>query len=825
MDSKESTEADEVVESYADAAPIYRKRGWDSPFPLPKGRKSPPPKGATGRGGKTPNPQQITAWRRRNPDSNIGLWLPDDVIGIDVDAYGDKTGRQTLAEAEKLWGPLPPTVISTSRDDRVSGIRLYRIPQGVELPGDIKLTLDDGTVVGDIEIVQWFHRYVVAWPSLHPSGQRYRWVDSDWTSLPLPPQIADLPYLPEAWLQGLSAAPAKALKSNTAGSAESSTSAKVGETAGGAGHHAEFDAAVSEALTEGPMSPMVLERFTEAVNGCAGPGRHDTIRNHVMALLRHGYSGEPGVRTALLSLRSVFTDAVADDRKGGVSEATTEFHRMVTGAGRLLAEGALLVDLGDGADDGERQDPAVEGEQRTSINVGDRSEWKTIRFSEAAIRPVEWLWQDYLPRGKLVMLDGDPKLGKSSAALDWAATLSSGGEWPDGTRSAEPADVLFIGTEDGLDDTLAPRALAAGADMDRIHYVQGTPHPKDPEVLLPPTLDQIGHMRRLVEKHGIRLVIVDVLMAHLGSNVDSHKDQDIRRVLSPLAKMADETGCTVLLLRHLNKNKGGSALYRGSGSIGIGGAARALLLVTLDPDDHNCRVLASPGGNLGALPTPLRFRIESCEINGVGINTSRVEWLGPAEYTADELLSEMGGRDDSPELDAAEAWLEDYLTANGKVLGQTVKAEAVKAGLKERTLQRAAGKLKREHMLRYLSEGYPRVTYWQWAGGTALDADMKPVTPPAPPRPPRSDLPDDADSIKVWLADYLTIHTSASRKAVTDAAVKSGVIRNTKTEIDDLEAAAAELKVTVIKAGTPRVDHWELPKLSLASEPEAEAEQ
>lgn len=816
MDSTESTDPGEAVEGYADAAPIYRERGWESPFPLPRGKKFPPPKGATGREGRTPNPQQITAWRRKHPDSNTGLRLADGVIGIDVDGYGDKLGGRTLAEAERRWGMLPPTVVSSSRDDRVSGIRLYRTPEGIELPGDIKLTLGDGTVVGDIEIIQRHHRYVVAWPSLHPSGRRYLWVDADWNPLPSPPRGDELPWLPEKWLGGLAAAHASSRPNTTVDAEKVSGGQNNGQTAVTDRHSAEFDAAVAEALTEGTMGPLVRDRFTRAADDCAGPSRYETARNHTLALLRYGSQGEPGVRTALLALREVYGDAVAGDRDGGRATAIKEFNRHITDAGRLLAGGLDSVDFNPDDATGEHQAPSGE----------PSSGWKTTRFSEVEMRSVEWVWEGYLPRGKLAMLDGDPKLGKSSAAMDWAGTLTSGGEWPDGTRCTEAADVLFIGTEDGLDDTLAPRAKAAGADMDRLHYVQGTPDPKDPDVLLPPTLDEITNMRKVIEQHGIRLVIVDVLMAHLGSKVDSHKDQDIRRVLSPLAKMADETGCAVLLLRHLNKNKGGSALYRGSGSIGIGGAARSLLLVTLDPDDHNCRILSSPGGNLGALPTPLRFRIEGCEIDNIGVKTSRVEWMGPADYTADELLGEIGGHDDSPDPNAAEAWLEDFLTDAGKTLGTTVKDEAAKVGISARTLQRAAKKLKVLYRLEGCpAQGQPRLSYWELRGGTPLDDNMEPITPVFRREPRTSDLPDDADSIKVWLADYLTINGKTPRKKVLDAAVKAGVSRNTKGGADELDATAQELDVRITKDDTPRVDHWELLGDDTASNPSAEVEQ
>ena len=62
---------------------------------------------------------------------------------------------------------------------------------------------------------------------------------------------------------------------------------------------------------------------------------------------------------------------------------------------------------------------------------------------------VDWLWHGYLPLGKLVTLDGDPDIGKSTLAEHIAAVVSTGGKWPDGSL-CQAADVLILSAEDGL---------------------------------------------------------------------------------------------------------------------------------------------------------------------------------------------------------------------------------------------------------------------------------------------------------------------------------------------------------------------------------------
>ncbi len=188
------------------------------------------------------------------------------------------------------------------------------------------------------------------------------------------------------------------------------------------------------------------------------------------------------------------------------------------------------------------------------------SRLSTIRLSDVQPERVSWLGPGRIPAGKLVTLDGDPSLGKSTLSLAFAAIVTTGGTWPDNTPCAFPGDVILLSAEDGLADTVRPRLDAARADVTRVHAVQGVTLPDG--TLRPPTLTDVDELHRLVTETGARLLVVDVLMAYLPSGTDSHKDQDIRRVLSRLSSLADTTGCTVLLLRHLNKAKGGDPMYR-----------------------------------------------------------------------------------------------------------------------------------------------------------------------------------------------------------------------------------------------------------------------
>jgi len=301
------------------------------------------------------------------------------------------------------------------------------------------------------------------------------------------------------------------------------------------------------------------------------------------------------------------------------------------------------------------------------------SRLSTIRLSDVQPERVSWLWPGRIPAGKLVTLDGDPSLGKSTLSLAFAAVVTTGGTWPDNSPCNYPGDVILLSAEDGLADTVRPRLDAAGADVTRVHAVQGVTLPDG--TLRPPTLADVDELHRLVTETGARLLVVDVLMAYLPSGTDSHKDQDIRRVLSRLSSLADNTGCTVLLLRHLNKAKGGDPMYRGGGSIGIVGAVRAGMLVAKDPDDEDLRVLACTKSNLGPEPEALTYRLTDADEHGV----ARVQWIGTSTHDARALLADRGDGDDEPGGNPAAAFIFDYLMRDN-VGGEAPAGDVLKAG-------------------------------------------------------------------------------------------------------------------------------------------------
>lgn len=372
-----------------------------------------------------------------------------------------------------------------------------------------------------------------------------------------------------------------------------------------------------------------------------------------------------------------------------------------------------------------------------------------VRVSDVATERVQWLWHGRLPRGKVVMLDGDPALGKSTLMLDLAARLTTGSRMPDGTPGDDPESVVLMTAEDGIADTVRPRLEAADADLRRVH-VFAEVRLVDGSTRLPTIPGDLHHLETLVNDTGAGLVIVDVLNAYLSSKVDGYRDQDVRGALHPVAKLAERTGATVVALRHLSKSGGANAVYRGGGSIGIIGGARAGLLVGPDPDDESRRVLAVSKSNLAEKPPSLAYRLVNDDLRGV----ARVVWEGTVEHSADGLLvpREESGRED---LDGSDV-LASILADGPLWVAEAITAMA-SAGFTKDQARRAKDKVARS-----LKVGKPgdAVQGWQWAlrgrpsppeggrqtpedgeGGSSQNVPSSPSSPSSPPSLPPSEAP------------------------------------------------------------------------------------
>jgi len=302
------------------------------------------------------------------------------------------------------------------------------------------------------------------------------------------------------------------------------------------------------------------------------------------------------------------------------------------------------------------------------------------------IRPEEvtWIWDRWLPAGELVLLDGDPGLGKSTLVCEIAARVTQGEQLPGSSPQAITGGVILVGAEDSPSHTVRPRLEAAGANLGRILLLGEVPGGEGGQqpFSIP---EHVGLLKRSIQDVEARLVVIDPLAAHLSEGVDPHRDADVRRALTALSSVAKDTGVAVLAIRHLNKSGGAKALYRGGGSIGIIGQARVAWLMGQDPADPSRRVIAHAKNNLTLHPRSRAFRL----VQPDGFRVARIRWEGVVDLSANDLLEQSDGRGRPPEeRKRAEEWLRDQL-ADGPCRSSDIFRAAETADIAKRTLKRA----------------------------------------------------------------------------------------------------------------------------------------
>lgn len=341
-----------------------------------------------------------------------------------------------------------------------------------------------------------------------------------------------------------------------------------------------------------------------------------------------------------------------------------------------------------------------------------RDTWRANAVPAAQIAPkaIHWAWPGWLALGKLTILAGAGGTGKTTLAIGLAAVLTSGGRWPDGEPCRERRSVLIWSSEDDAADTIVPRLIASGADLSRVHILQGRingigeTEPFDPAKdvdLLAAELERIGD---------IGLMMIDPIVSAVAG--DMHRANDVRRALQGLVDLAEQYDCAVLGITHFSKGSAGSSpAERVLGSQAFGALARTVL-VAAKQDDSALRVLARAKSNIAVDDGGCSYSIEERTLDG-GIATTCVAWGDKIEGSARDILAEVERveSDATSEREEAENFLV-CLLSDGPVPVKQIKADAAGAGYAWRTIERAKKSLGAEAVKAGLKDG------WVWRLGT-----------------------------------------------------------------------------------------------------------
>jgi len=325
----------------------------------------------------------------------------------------------------------------------------------------------------------------------------------------------------------------------------------------------------------------------------------------------------------------------------------------------------------------------------TSVTSDSSSHLITTLASDIKPEPVHWLVEGSIPLGAMAVLGGQPGLGKSQIAIRLAAAVTTGQGLPNDHQYADTGSVIILANEDDSARTIRPRLDAAGADVTKVHIVQGVSREgqADPDFFQLDT--DIRELRIKAQLIGdVRLIIIDPPSSYLGTKVDSYKDSDVRRVLTPLGTLAQETGALVLLVVHLNKRTDGGAQQRIGGSTAWVAAPRVAFLALEDQFSKE-RFILPVKNNLGDDRTGFQYQIceKLIDYGDQTIKAPYVRWLATTQRSAHELL-DPPKRGRTSVVDDAKTFLEDELASGTKKVDD-LKLSAKSAGISWASVQRA----------------------------------------------------------------------------------------------------------------------------------------
>ncbi|WP_196298989.1 AAA family ATPase [Propionibacterium freudenreichii] len=463
----------------------------------------------------------------------------------------------------------------------------------------------------------------------------------------------------------------------------------------------------------------------------------DSGRTQVIATIRSGYAAGSAVRRD--------TPATNPDSVGVAPN-------LITGnpAPAGQPKGMSVMDMAPEPGQGGHDTPAP---------TGDEPHRRLVFTAASQITPkvTQWVWVNdgngRMPAGALSLAAGREGTGKSSFGI-WLSSQITRGLLP-GMWRGTPRNVIYLAVEDSWAQTLLPRLMAAGADLDRVFRVEAvTAEGEESTITLPV---DVGDLRAGISQHDVGLVVADPLMSLMSGRIDTHKEADTRRALEPLAKIADQTGAVILGIAHFNKSGGSdiNSLITGSGA--FKNVPRAVFGFARDEDTGES-VMTQGKNSLGRLDLPsLAYRIASTNVRleDSVTDVGRFEFMGTSTTTARDLLRANHDGTDDAANDCA-SWLKEWaLSEGGSLSAKEVKANVSGAGYSMDQANRAKRKLG------MVSEKSGYEVGWTWTlpetDTTAKEGGRKVANmagsetpPPSPPSaPPSSERPDPAPSPSV----------------------------------------------------------------------------
>lgn len=347
---------------------------------------------------------------------------------------------------------------------------------------------------------------------------------------------------------------------------------------------------------------------------------------------------------------------------------------------------------------------------------------KLIDADSIRLEHVSWCWEDRMAAGMLSLLAGREGLGKSMIGY-WIAAQLTQGKLP-GIHFGTPKHVFIVATEDSWPHVVAPRLIAAGADMSYIKQVKADlGEGVEGEIILPQDVVELTLVAMDLQP---ALLLLDPFMSRVAGGLDSHKDADVRRALEPLTSMLFNTGMAALGIMHFNKAGGTDPLNAIMASKAFTAVARTVNVVLPHPVTEGDGLFGTAKSNLGASVTlpRLGYHVEATfvEQNGETFKTGVLRWTDNYHGSIEDAMeAAQNGGERGPGSEARE-FLRDYLTENAGPQGWVPRKEVMAAAKREEIGKDAVERARLAlNVQRRRTRTMPTTSEWRLPGFDALD--------------------------------------------------------------------------------------------------------
>ena len=265
-------------------------------------------------------------------------------------------------------------------------------------------------------------------------------------------------------------------------------------------------------------------------------------------------------------------------------------------------------------------------------------------------QPVSWLWRDWFALGKLHILAGAPGQGKTTIALAMAATVTSGGRWPDGSH-CDAGHVLIWSARTTPPTRCCPPRRGRGRQEPRALRLW---HSYQWGVATVRSIHGHGPLAAQASRIGdVRLIVVDPVVSAVTG--DSHKNTEVRRALQPFVDLASTWARRWSVSRTSAKVDRARTRHRVSWARSLSPPWPAWSWWpprSRTKTGQDRRILARGKSNIG--PDDGGFEYSIAQVEALpGIQASRIDWGAAVEGSARELLTDPA--EDSEEGNAQDS--------------------------------------------------------------------------------------------------------------------------------------------------------------------------